>query len=76
MKCLPSANVKRKPVGFREALAALALSEALVSLRAAKPRFIGRSPASFFMHRKVRFIEKSTSEEVLFSWWTLQDSNL
>ena len=25
-----------------------------------KARFIGRSPASFFMHRKVRFIEKST----------------
>ena len=61
MKRLPSANVKRKPVGFREAL---------VSLRAAKPRFIGRSPASLFMHRKVRFIKKSTSEEVLFSWWS------
>ena len=40
--------------------------EAPVPLHAAKPRFIGRSPASLFMHRKVRFIEKSTSEEVLF----------
>ena len=67
MKRLPTANVKQKPDGFREALAALAWSEAPVPLRAAKPRFIGQSPASFFMHRKVRFIEKSTSEEVLFS---------
>ena len=39
-----------------------------------KPRFIGRSPASLFMHRKVRFIEKSTSEEVLFSWWRQRGS--
>ena len=35
-------------------------------LRVAKPRFIGRSPASFFMHRKVRFIEKSTCNRKCF----------
>jgi len=34
--------------------------------RVAKPRFIGRSPASFFMRRKARFIEKSTLARAFF----------
>jgi len=31
-----------------------------------KARFIGQSPASFFMHRKVRFIEKNTCRSKCF----------
>ena len=30
----------------------------------------------YFTRRKANFIEKSTSEEVLFSWRLKQDSNL
>ena len=47
--------------------------EAPVPLHAAKPRFIGRSPASLFMHRKVRFIEKSTCVRKCFFWLRRQD---
>ena len=50
--------------------------EAPVPLHAAEPRFIGRSPASLFMHRKVRFIEKSTCVRKCFFWLRRQDLNL
>ena len=53
MKRLPSANVKREPV--------VSVKHSLRSHEAKRPYLsVRRSLASFFMHRKVRFIEKST----------------
>jgi len=49
MKHSPMANMKQKPYGFYEAARPRREASAMLFLREPKARFIGRSPASFFM---------------------------
>ena len=80
MLCLATQNIEWS-IGIRryEALATLAWCVCLANMKQSAPprpyvpkaRFIGRSPASFFMHRRCASLKKALAEASAFFWLPL-----